>query len=150
MVNGIENTLSTNDDVLNQIIDNTQAIHRESDRDRMKLQLSQFLSEVSSGAVVISSDLVSSIEERVSSIDKLLSEQISLIIHAPEFQKRESSWRGLHKLVQSSVTENTKIRLLQTTKQELIKDFKSASDFDQSTLFKCVYESEYGTFGGTP
>lgn len=150
MVNGIENALPTNDDVLNQIIDNTQAIHRESDRDRMKLQLNQFLAEVASGAVVISSDLVSSIEERISSIDKLLSEQISLIIHAPEFQKRESSWRGLHKLVQSSVTENTKIRLLQTTKQELIKDFKSASDFDQSTLFKCVYESEYGTFGGTP
>ncbi|MBC9119454.1 type VI secretion system contractile sheath large subunit, partial [Fructobacillus fructosus] len=55
-----------------------------------------------------------------------------------------------HKLVESSVTENTQVRLLQCTKQDLMKDFKSASDFDQSMLFKCVYESEYGTFGGVP
>lgn len=138
------------DDFLNQVIDNTQAIRRESDRDRMKSQLNNFLAEVLSGTVVVSSDLIGSIEQRITAIDELLSRQTSLIIHAPEFQKKESSWRGLHKLVQSSVTENTQIRLLQCTKQDLIKDFKSASDFDQSALFKRVYESEYGTFGGTP
>ncbi|CNK96668.1 EvpB family type VI secretion protein [Yersinia enterocolitica] len=143
-----ESTFS--DDYLNQVIDNTQAIRRESDRDRMKTQLNHFLAEVLAGTVVISSDLIGSIEQRISAIDELLSQQVSLIIHTPEFQKKESSWRGLHKLVQSSVTENTQIRLLQCTKQDLIKDFKSASDFDQSMLFKCVYESEYGTFGGTP
>lgn len=139
-----------NDDLLNQVIDNTRAIRRESDRERMKSQLKYFLAEVLSGAVVISSDLIGSIEQRIAAIDKLLSQQVSLIVHAPEFQKKESSWCGLHKLVQSSVTENTQIRLLQCTKQDLIKDFKTASDFDQSVLFKCVYESEYGTFGGNP
>ncbi len=138
------------DDFLNQVIDNTKAIRRESDRDRMKTQLNNFLAEVTAGTVTVSSDLIGSIEQRISAIDELLSSQVSLIIHAPEFQKKESSWRGLHKLVQTSVTENTQIRVLQCTKQELIKDFKSASDFDQSMLFKCVYESEYGTFGGTP
>lgn len=141
---------SISDDYLNQVIDNTQAIRRESDRDRMKSQLNHFLGEVLSGSVVISSDLIGSIEQRITAIDELLSQQVSLIIHAPEFQKKESSWRGLHKLVQSSVTDNTQIRLLQCTKQDLTKDFKSSSDFDQSMLFKCVYESEYGTFGGTP
>lgn len=143
-----ESTFS--DDYLNQVIDNTQAIRRESDRDRMKTQLNHFLAEVLAGTVVVSSDLIGSIEQRITAIDELLSQQVSLIIHAPEFQKKESSWRGLHKLVQSSVTDNTQVRLLQCTKQDLIKDFKSASDFDQSMLFKCVYESEYGTFGGTP
>ncbi|WP_226572038.1 type VI secretion system contractile sheath large subunit [Mangrovibacter yixingensis] len=138
------------DDFLDQVINNTQAIRRESDRGRMKSQLNNFMSEVLSGAVVISSDLIGSIEQRIAAIDELLSRQVSLIVHAPEFQKKESSWRGLHKLVQTSVTENTQIRLLQCTKQDLIKDFKSSSDFDQSMLFKCVYESEYGTFGGTP
>ncbi|SUY92961.1 Uncharacterized protein conserved in bacteria [Buttiauxella agrestis] len=137
-------------DFLDQIIDSTKAIRRESDRGRMKNQLNNFLTEVTSGAVVVSSDLIGSIEARISAIDELLSTQISLIMHAPEFQKKESSWRGLHKLVQASVTENTQVRLLQCTKQDLIKDFKSASDFDQSMLFKCVYESEYGTFGGVP
>lgn len=138
------------DDYLNQVIDNTQAIRRESERERMKSQLNHFLAEVLAGSVVVSSDLIGSIEQRITAIDELLSQQVSLIIHAPEFQKRESSWLGLHKLVQSSVTENTQVRLLQCTKQELVKDFKSASDFDQSMLFKCVYESEYGTFGGIP
>ena len=94
------------DEFLNQVIDNTRAIRRESDRERMKSQLNHFLAEVLSGAVVISSDLISSIEQRITAIDELLSQQVSLIIHAPEFQKRESSWRGLHKLVQSSVTNN--------------------------------------------
>lgn len=139
-----------NEGYLNQVIDNTQAIRRESDRYRMQTQLRHFLTEVVSGAIVVSSDLIGSIEGRIAAIDELLSRQISLIIHAPEFQRKESSWRGLHKLVQASATENTQIRLLQCTKRDLSKDFKSASDFDQSTLFKCVYESEYGTFGGVP
>ncbi|AWP33709.1 type VI secretion system contractile sheath large subunit [Pantoea eucalypti] len=137
-------------DYLDQIIDNTQAIRRESDRSKLRSQLDSFLSEVATGAVVVSNDLVGSIEERITVIDALLSAQISKIMQAPAFQKMESSWRGLQKLVQSSVTENTKVRVLNCTKKELIRDFKSASDFDQSVLFKSVYESEYGTFGGEP
>lgn len=144
------NESAFNDDFLNQVIDNTRAIRRESDRERMRSQLNYFLAEVLSGTVIISSDLIGSIEQRIAAIDELLSQQVSLIVHAPEFQKKESSWRGLYKLVQSSVTDNTQVRLLQCTKQDLIKDFNAASDFDQSVLFKCVYESEYGTFGGNP
>ncbi|MCV5554898.1 type VI secretion system contractile sheath large subunit, partial [Escherichia coli] len=98
----------------------------------------------------MSSDLIGSIEKRIADIDKLMSEQLSLIMHATEFQKIESAWTGLYKLVQSSVTENVKYTVLHCTKKELLKDFKSASDFDQSVLFKNIYESEYGTFGGTP
>lgn len=137
-------------DYLDQIIDRTQAIRREADRNKLKTQLDSLLSEVASGAVTVSNDLVGSIEQRIAAIDELLSAQISKIIQNPAFQKIESSWRGLHKLVQTSVTENTRIRMLNCTKKELIKDFKSASDFDQSILFKCIYESEYGTFGGEP
>lgn len=137
-------------DDLDQIIDNTRAIRRESDRSKLKCQLGSFLGEVATGAVIVSNDLVGSIEDRITAIDALLSAQVSKIMQAPAFQKLESSWRGLHKLVQSSVTENTKVRILNCTKKELIRDFKSASDFDQSVLFKSVYESEYGTFGGEP
>ena len=105
---------------------------------------------MASGAVIVSNDLVGSIEARIAAIDELLSSQVSKIIQAPEFQRMESSWRGLHKLVQSSVTENTKVRVFNCTKKELLRDFKSASDFDQSSLLKSIYESEYGTFGGDP
>jgi type VI secretion system protein ImpC len=137
-------------DYLDQIIDDTQAIRRESDRGKLKNQLDNFLTEVASGAIIVSHDLVGSIEARIAAIDALLSAQVSNIIQAPAFQRMESSWRGLYKLVQSSLTENTKVRVFNCTKKELARDFKSASDFDQSTLFKNIYESEYGTFGGEP
>ncbi|MFV8809242.1 type VI secretion system contractile sheath large subunit [Yersinia enterocolitica] len=137
-------------DYLDQIIDDTQAIRREEDRGKLKNQLDNFLTDVASGAIIVSNDLVGSIEARIAAIDALLSAQVSNIIQAPAFQKMESSWRGLHKLVQSSTTENTKVRLFNCTKKELVRDFKSASDFDQSSLFKNIYESEYGTFGGEP
>lgn len=115
------------DDYLERIIDNTQAVRRESDRQRFKLQVTSFLTEISSGALVVSSDLIGSIEKRIAVIDEVLSKQISLIMHATEFQKVESAWTALYKLVQSSVTENTEIRVLNCSKNELLKDFKSAS-----------------------
>ena len=132
-------------DYLDHIIDSTQAIRRESDRGKLKSQLDSFLAEVTSGAVTVSNDLVGSIEERIAAIDAVLSAQVSKIMQAGEFQKMESSWRGLHKLVQSSVTENTRVRVLNCTKKELIRDLKSASDFEQSNLVKSSYESAYGT-----
>ncbi|EBD4389305.1 type VI secretion system contractile sheath large subunit [Citrobacter arsenatis] len=144
----ISNELDT--DYLDRIIDKTQAIRRESDRAKLKSQLDDFITEVTSGNVMVSNDLVGSIEYRIAAIDDLLSAQVSAIMQMQEFQKLESSWRGLHKLVQSSETENTKIRVFNCTKKDLVRDFKSASDFDQSVLFKSIYESEYGTFGGEP
>lgn len=145
-----DHSTAVSSDYLDAIIDNTNAIRKETDRPKVKSQLDSFLAEVATGAVVISHDLVGSIEQRIAAIDELLSKQVSQIMHTPEFQKLESSWRGLHKLVQSSVTENTHVRLFNCNKKELLKDFKSAADFDQSVLFKAVYESEYGTFGGMP
>lgn len=138
------------DDCLEDIINYTWAVRQESERSRFKLQVNNFLAEVVSGALVVSSDLVGSIERRIAEIDELMSEQLSIVMHAPEFQKTESAWTGLFKLVQASTTENVKYSVLHCTKKELLKDFKSASDFDQSVLFKNIYESEYGTFGGTP
>lgn len=147
---GVGQAELSQDDYIDTIINNTQAIRKESDRKKVKTQIDSFLGEVASGAVIVSNDLVGSIEQRIASIDELLSAQVSLIMHSPEFKQLESSWCGLHKLVQSSVTENTHVRVFNCTKKQLLNDFKSASDFDQSVLFKAVYESEYGTFGGLP
>jgi type VI secretion system protein ImpC len=72
-------------------------------------------------------------------------------MHAPEFQKLEGSWRGLHYLVmQSETSVMLKLRVLNISKKELGKDLEKAAEFDQSALFKKVYEEEYGTFGGAP
>ena len=72
-------------------------------------------------------------------------------MHQPEFQKLEASWRGLHYVVHQSETSTMlKISVLNASKKDLRRDLERAVEFDQSALFKKVYEEEYGTFGGAP
>ena len=72
-------------------------------------------------------------------------------MHHPDFQKLEGSWRGLHYLVFESETSTMlKIRVLNVSKKDLLKDLERAAEFDQTALFKKIYEEEYGTFGGAP
>ncbi|HUL67277.1 MAG TPA: type VI secretion system contractile sheath large subunit [Burkholderiaceae bacterium] len=102
---------------------------------------------------LISADVVKSIEAMIAEIDRKLSEQVNLILHHEDFQKLEGSWRGLHHLVNNTETdEMLKIRVMNISKADLgktLKRFKGTS-WDQSPLFKKVYEEEYGTFGGAP
>jgi type VI secretion system protein ImpC len=91
------------------------------------------------------------IQYRIAQIDDLISRQLSLIMHHPRFQQLEASWRGLHDLVHKTETgTRLKLRVLNTTRQELQDDLDNAVEFDQSALFKKVYEEEYGLFGGSP
>ncbi|MBG0809512.1 type VI secretion system contractile sheath large subunit [Methylosinus sp. H3A] len=102
---------------------------------------------------VIKDDVLDTIERLIASIDEKLTAQLNEIIHAEEFQKIESAWRGLHHLVYSSETDATlKIRVLNISKTELyqhLKDYPKAK-WDQSELFKRIYEEEYGQLGGQP
>ncbi len=89
--------------------------------------------------------------KRIEETDALLTAQINEILHAPEFQRLEGSWRGLHYFVMNTETGTSlKIRVLNATLKELRDDLTKAVEFDQSQLFKKIYEEEYGTFGGTP
>jgi type VI secretion system protein ImpC len=91
------------------------------------------------------------IQSKIQKIDELLNDQLNEIIHYPEFLKLEGSWRSLNYLVMNTnCGPKLKLRLLNITKQELLKDLEKAVEFDQSQLFKKVYEEEYGTFGGHP
>jgi type VI secretion system protein ImpC len=95
--------------------------------------------------------VVAMINERVAEIDKLLTDQLNAIMHDASFQALEASWTGLHDMVYGTETSTRlKLRLLNVTKKELLKDLESAVDHDMSVLFKKVYEDEYGTFGGYP
>lgn len=88
---------------------------------------------------------------RVAEKDVLISNQLNHIIHHDDFQTIEASWRGLHFLVMNTETNTKlKIRLLNVSYEDLFKDLDKAVEFDQSALFKIVYEEEYGTFGGEP
>lgn len=106
-----------------------------------------------SNATLISDDSIKSIEAIVAAIDAKLTEQINLILHTEEFQKLESAWRGLHYLVNNTETdEQLKIRVMSISKQDLGKTLKryKGTAWDQSPLFKKLYEEEYGQFGGEP
>jgi type VI secretion system protein ImpC len=102
---------------------------------------------------IISSDVIGSIEAMIAEIDRRLSQQINTILHHAEFQQLESAWRGLHHLVSNTETdEMLKIRVINISKAELGKTLKryKGTAWDQSPIFKSVYEQEYGQFGGEP
>ena len=106
-----------------------------------------------SQTTLISADVVQSIEAMIAQLDKTLTEQINLILHHEDFQKLEGAWRGLHYLVSNTETdEMLKIRVMNVSKKDLaktVKRFKGVA-WDQSPIFKSVYEAEYGVLGGEP
>src|SRR5207249_3425847 len=108
----------------------------------------RFVAEVLEGSITIARDTEAMINARIAQIDHLLSIQINEIIHHPEFQKLEASWRGLKYLLSQSETGTMlKIKVLNVSKKDLLRDLQRAPEFDQSALFKKVYEEEYGVFG---
>src|SRR4051794_32811772 len=102
---------------------------------------------------LVSADVTKTISAIIAEIDKKLSEQINLILHHEDFKALEGSWRGLHHLVNNTETdEMLKIRVMNISKKDLgktLKRFKGAS-WDQSPIFKKLYEEEYGQLGGEP
>lgn len=142
---------STTTGLLDQIVSESRVAKSESEHVRAKDIISELVSQVMEGAVVVSDNLSATLDARIAELDELISSQLSVIMHAPEFQKLEGSWRGLEYLCsQTSTGQMLKIKMLNSTKKDLVRDFKSAIDFDQSALFKKVYEEEFGTFGGSP
>ncbi|MBL4608699.1 MAG: type VI secretion system contractile sheath large subunit [Pseudomonadales bacterium] len=102
---------------------------------------------------LISEDAAATINALIAEIDQKLTEQVNLIIHNEEFQELEGAWRGLHHLVNNTETdEQLKIRVMNVSKKDLYKNLKKfkGTAWDQSPLFKKVYEEEYGQLGGEP
>src|SRR5262245_22852483 len=102
---------------------------------------------------LVKSDVLDTIEEMIARLDEKLTKQVNTIIHAPEFQQLESAWRGLHYLVYNSETDSSlKIRVMNVSKNELYRNLRlyPGARWDQSPLFKKVYESEFGQLGGEP
>jgi type VI secretion system protein ImpC len=105
------------------------------------------------GTALIGNDAVSSIQAIIAELDRKLTEQVNVILHHEDFQKLEGTWRGVHHLITNTETdEHLKIRVLNISKKEAAKVLKryKGTAWDQSPLFKKVYEEEYGTPGGTP
>ncbi|MBM3633350.1 MAG: type VI secretion system contractile sheath large subunit [Alphaproteobacteria bacterium] len=113
--------------------------------------VTEFVNQVLEQGTVVSNDTVAFINQRILEIDDLIANQLNEIMHDPAFQKLEGSWRGLSYLVMNTETAvHLKLRLMNITKKELLDDLEKAVEFDQSQMFKKIYEEEYGTFGGHP
>ena len=137
--------------LLDQIVEKSKVAKSESEHARAKDLIGELVNQVLDGTVVVSDNLAATIDARIAELDSLLSAQLSQVMHAPEFQRMEATWRGLNYLVKESNTGQTiKIKAFHATKREIVRDFKAAAEFDQSALFKKVYEEEFGTFGGAP
>ncbi|OQX65834.1 MAG: type VI secretion system contractile sheath large subunit [Deltaproteobacteria bacterium] len=135
--------------ILDRIIEDGKLARDESQRQGARDLISEFVEQIMEGAMTVSKDTEAMINARIAQIDKLISDQLNEVMHHPDFQKLEGSWRGLHYLVNKSETgEKLKIRVMNASKKDLLKDMEKASEFDQSALFKKVYEEEYGMFGG--
>src|SRR5919202_1776155 len=137
--------------LLDRIVDEGRLGREPAARERGKDLVKNFVNEVLKGTVTIAADTEAMINARIAQIDELLSAQLNEILHHPEFQRLEGTWRGLKYLLsQSETSDRLKIKVFNVSKQELLRDLQRAPEFDQSALFKKVYEEEFGTFGGAP
>jgi type VI secretion system protein ImpC len=119
----------------------------------VELAVQTLAQQALANVTLISTDTVASIEAMIAALDRKMSEQVNLILHHNDFQKLESAWRGLHYMVNNTETDETlKIRVMAISKQDLGKTLKryKGTAWDQSPLFKKLYEEEYGQFGGEP
>ena len=138
-------------ELLDQVITETHIGRDNEQREQSRRQIATLVDEVLQGTVTVSKDLEATLSARIADIDALLSQQLNVIMHQPAFQQLEASWRGLHYLIHQTETSTTlKLRALNVSKHDLHRDLTRASEFDQSTLFKKIYEEEYGTLVARP
>ncbi len=136
--------------ILDQIVEQGR-FSDPSARERGKGLIKEFVAQVLEGSMSLGRDADQMITARVAQIDHLISLQLNEVLHNAQFQKLESTWRGLKYLLDQSETgTQLKIRILNASKKDLLRDLQRAPEFDQSAMFKKVYEEEYGLFGGEP
>src|SRR3546814_7991036 len=119
-------------------------------RDEVESAVRTLAEQVLSKSDIVSDDVTQTINAYVAEIDRKLSEQINLIMHHADFQKLESAWRGLHHLVNNTETDQQlKIRVMNVSKKDHGKTLKryKGTEWDQSPIFKKMYEEEYGQLG---
>jgi len=125
----------------------------EDAKSAVKLAVQTLAQQALSASTLVSDNAVKTIEAIIAEIDRKLTEQVNLILHHEDFKALEGSWRGLHYLVNNTETgENLKIRVMNISKKDAAKTLKKykGTAWDQSPLFKKLYEEEFGMPGGQP
>jgi type VI secretion system protein ImpC len=142
---------TTEGSILDRIIVEGKLGQSDEERSQAKLWVETLVGNVLNKNMVFKKDTDVALNERISAIDAIISDQLNEIMHHEDFQKLEATWRGLHYLLSRTETSTMlKIKVLNIKKGELLKDLQKASEFDQSEIFKKVHDEEYGVLGGNP
>lgn len=142
---------SSKSSLLDEIVEGSSGIATLQEKETRKDLVLEFVQQVLGGKISVSYDLEAMINSRIAQIDTVISEQLNQILHAPEYQTLEATWRGLHYLVRT-VRKNAavKIKLLNVSKKDLWHDLRHESEFRRPAVVQKVQEQEYGTLGGEP
>lgn len=133
------------------LLDQVVAATRQTEPDRAQDLVKTLVEQALTGTITFDKNLTRSFDRAIAAIDRKLSAQLNEILHHPRFLQLEGTWRGLNHLVMNSETGTSlKIRVLNASKRDLNKDLTKAVEFDQSQVFKKIYENEFGTPGGEP
>ncbi len=137
--------------LVDRILEEGKLARDKSQSKYAKDLVSEFATQILDEGMTVNKDTQQMLKDRIAQIDDLIVKQLNEVMHHEDFQKLEGSWRGLNYLVMKTETGvMLKLRLLNVTQNELLKDLEKAVEFDQSSIFKKVYEEEYGTHGGFP
>lgn len=136
--------------ILERIFDDGRLVRDEHQVDGARGMLHGFIEEATKAGVSLDGSAKRALATRIAALDRLISQQVNAVLHNEKFQKLEASWRNLDKLVKENDLSSQRVRVFNCHRTELERDFRRAPGFDQSVFFKNVYESEYGTLGGSP
>jgi type VI secretion system protein ImpC len=133
------------------ILEKAISATKQTERSQAEELLRTLTEEALKGTVSWDRNLIRTISSAINAIDTTVSKQLASIMHERTFKKLEGSWRGLHHLTMNSETSvSLRLKVLNVSQQVLAKDLNKAAEFDQSQLFKKIYENEFGTPGGEP
>jgi type VI secretion system protein ImpC len=133
------------------LLDQVLSATRQTERSRAEDLIRALTEEALKGTVTWNKSVTQTIQQGIQAIDEALSKQLAAILHHPSLQKLEGTWRGLQHLVMNTETSvQLRIKVLNISKKELFKDVDKAVEFDQSQIFKKLYENEFGSPGGEP
>ncbi len=139
------------DSLLEQIVSATKISPQDEGYEAARFGISAFIEEMLRPGYADEKVKKSAVDRMIAEIDKRLSAQVDEILHHPDFQAIESSWRGLKLLIdRTDFRENINVEIINITKEELLDDFMDSPELSQSGLYKLIYTSEYGQFGGKP
>src|SRR6266853_782465 len=142
---------TTEGSLLDAIVENGRLGQTREEKSKNKGYLKELVDQVLEGQIKVDADTDRMLGQRIKEIDELLSAQLNEVMHSQELQKLEGAWRGLQYLVFNTDTSTMlKIKVLNVTKKDILKDFTKQNDWEAATIFKKVYEEGHGTLGGEP